>query len=466
MSGLKLYSISLILTIFFLLLSSVTAQDSSPLLSEEMQEQILRKMSQLLRDNYVSKDMGQICSEYLEKQIENQTYADITHPRAFARELTSDLRKIHEDQHIRIQSIPPTDKRVIRNRRLDFFLQTQDRIKDNLGFKEIKIYPGNVGFIDIRSFEPFELAHDKALNTLYFIENADAIIVDLRNNLGGSPTMVQFLCSFFFDQPVHLNSIYWRRGDYTEEFWTIDSIGIKKRPDVPVYVLISNRTFSGGEEFAYNLKTQKRATLIGEKTAGGANPGYTFRINENFNIFIPTGHSINPVSGTNWEGKGVEPDIRMKATDALSFALEKAEHAARIYREKSDDRDVVSYLKLCTDFDTMDTLMYRGKEDSAQSVIKTALENAVDSNLLNEWMINDLGYKYISKKNYSSAIALFQFNVEYFPDSFNVYDSIGEAYMKSGDKELAIQNYRKSLKINPRNQNAKYMLEKLKFNNN
>jgi tetratricopeptide (TPR) repeat protein len=410
------------------------------------------KMSHLLRDNYVSKDVGQACTDFLEEQREDKNYEDITHPRAFARKLTSDLRKIHKDQHIRIQSIPPEDKRLVKNPRLDFFLRTRDRLKENLGFNEVKILSGNVGY--------------KALITLGFVEYSDAIIIDLRNNLGGNPTMVQFLCSFFFDQPIHLNSIYWRRGDYTEEFWTMDSIGIKKRPDVPVFVLTSKRTFSGGEEFAFNLKTHKRATLIGEKTAGGANPGYTFRINEIFNIFIPTGRSINPVTGTNWEGKGVEPDLAVKATDALSVALEKAKHFARIYREKNDDQAVVSYLKLCADFDTMDTLFAEGKSDSAQYVIHLALRQAVNSDLLNEWMINDLGYRYLSKNILPLALALFQFNVNQYPTSYNVYDSLGEAYLKMENKELAIVNYKKSLDINPRNENAKHMLEKLRLNSN
>jgi tetratricopeptide (TPR) repeat protein len=316
-----------------------------------------------------------------------------------------------------------------------------------------------VGYINISSFEPYELAREKAITTLRFVEKTDAIIIDLRNNIGGNPTMVQYLCSYFFDQPVHLNSIYWRRGDYTEEFWSMDSIGIKKRPKVPVFVLTSERTFSGGEEFAYNLRTNNRATLIGEKTGGGANPGYTFRINDSFSIFIPTGRSINPQTGTNWEGKGVEPDIVINRTKALSFALEKAEHAARIYREKTDDQAVMSYLQLCTDFDRMDTLIAVGDQDSAQAIIEIAMQNAVKSDLLNEWMINDLGYRYLSKNQFSSAQALFKFNVENYPRSFNVYDSLAESYLKSGDIELAIMNYKKSLKINPRNENAKHMMD-------
>jgi tetratricopeptide (TPR) repeat protein len=307
---------------------------------------------------------------------------------------------------------------------------------------------------------------NKVLNALNFIENTDAIIVDLRNNIGGSPTTVQFLSSYFFDKPVHLNNIYWRRGDYIEEFWTIDSIGIKKRPDVPVFILISKNTFSGGEEFAFSLKNQKRATLIGEQTAGAANPGYTFRINERFNIFIPTGRSVNPVTGTNWEGKGVNPDISMKSKEALTFAMEKAEQAARIYREKSDDLAVMSYLKLSADLDQMDTLIAKGNPDSAKSFICPSLQNAINSDILNEWMINDIGYRYLSKKNFTSAILIFQYNTDQYPNSFNAYDSLGEAFMKAGKNTLAIENYEKSLEINPRNENARYMLSNLRQDKN
>jgi hypothetical protein len=142
----------------FFIFTPLTAQDSAPLLNNKMKEQTLEKISSLINDNYVSKEIGQACAEFLAEQIEEEAYEDITHPRAFVRELNSDLKKIHKDQHIRIQFIPPEDKRIEKNPRLDFFLRTRDRIKDNLGFRKINILPGNVGYIDIRSFEPYELA--------------------------------------------------------------------------------------------------------------------------------------------------------------------------------------------------------------------------------------------------------------------------------------------------------------------
>jgi len=136
-------------------------------------------------------------------------------------------------------------------------LRTRENIKENLGFREIKILSGNVGYLDLRSFEPLELAREKATSAFRFLENTDALIIDLRNNHGGNPSMVQYICSIFFEKPTLLNSIYWRRGDYTENFWSMSNITIDKRPQVPLFILISARTFSGGEEFAYNLQKQK-----------------------------------------------------------------------------------------------------------------------------------------------------------------------------------------------------------------
>ena len=62
-------------------------------------------------------------------------------------------------------------------------------------------------------------------------------------------------------------------------------------PDVPVYVLTSNKTFSAAEEFTYNLKNLKRATIIGETTGGGAHPGGVMPVAERFNMFVPTGRA-------------------------------------------------------------------------------------------------------------------------------------------------------------------------------
>jgi len=133
--------------------------------------------------------------------------------------------------------------------------------------------------------------------------------------------MVALICSYLFgDKRVHLNDLYFRAGNTTEEFWTNPSVPGKKFLDKDVYVLTSTRTFSGAEEFSNNLKTLKRAVIVGETTGGGANPGGNVRLSEHFNAFVPTGRAINPITKTNWEGTGVEPDVKVPKEQALKTA--------------------------------------------------------------------------------------------------------------------------------------------------
>jgi retinol-binding protein 3 len=128
-------------------------------------------------------------------------------------------------------------------------------------------------------------------------------------------------CTYLFGpEPVHLNELYWRPGDSTQQFWTLPYVPGKRYVGKPVSVLTSPRTFSGAEEFSYNLKNLKRATLVGETTGGGAHPGGPERVNDHFAVWLPTGRAINPISKTNWEGTGVKPDVEVPADQALATA--------------------------------------------------------------------------------------------------------------------------------------------------
>lgn len=130
-----------------------------------------------------------------------------------------------------------------------------------------------------------------------------------------------FACSYLFDSRTHLNDLYWRKGDRTEQFWTQDSVpGRRFGQAKPVFVLTSADTFSAAEEFSYNLKNLKRATLVGETTGGGANPGDLYRLTAHFGIFVPNGRAISPITHTNWEGTGVAPDVAAPAAQALEVA--------------------------------------------------------------------------------------------------------------------------------------------------
>ena len=144
--------------------------------------------------------------------------------------------------------------------------------RENFYFERVERLDGNVGYLDFRQFVDARLAGATAVAAMNFLSNCDAIIIDLRQNGGGEPSMIQLLTSYFFDEPKHINSFYVRYSDSIEQFWTQAYVPGKKMPDVPLYVLTSSYTFSGAEEFTYNLKNLKRATIIGETTGGGAHP--------------------------------------------------------------------------------------------------------------------------------------------------------------------------------------------------
>ena len=144
--------------------------------------------------------------------------------------------------------------------------------------------------------------------------------------------MIEYLSSWFFSEPTQLTGVYLRAGDRTDESWTHDDILGVKRPDVPLFVLTGNGTGSAAEAFSYDMLTQERATLIGEVTGGAANPGWWQVINERFEMFIPWGAAVNPITGTNWEGVGVTPHIEVSADEAFDIALEKAQAAAEVFR--------------------------------------------------------------------------------------------------------------------------------------
>ena len=150
----------------------------------------------------------------------------------------------------------------------------------------------------------------------------------MRHNGGGSPEMIRYITSWLFDSPTHLNSMIDRNGEVVEEYWTLDDIpGERFADDLPVYVLTSSRTFSGAEEFSYNLKNLKRGIIVGETTGGGAHPVMGKRVNDRVVVRVPYMRANNPISKTNWEGTGVEPDVKCKADEALDTAIELAKQA-------------------------------------------------------------------------------------------------------------------------------------------
>jgi retinol-binding protein 3 len=216
----------------------------------------------------------------------------------------------------------------------------------NFAFERVERLPGNIGYIKLNNFLAPELGAETVAAAFGFVANTDALIFDLRDNGGGDPEMVALISSYLFgDKAVHLNSLYWREGGRTEDFFTKPTVIGKKYGDRDVYVLTSQRTFSAGEEFTNNLKVLKRATIVGETTGGGANPGGVFRLSEHFGIFVPTGRAVNPITKTNWEGTGVEPDVKVAKELALKTAylaaLNKSLEKTKNENLKNDLKSVI-----------------------------------------------------------------------------------------------------------------------------
>ncbi|WP_183558015.1 S41 family peptidase [Mucilaginibacter sp. SP1R1] len=157
---------------------------------------------------------------------------------------------------------------------------------------------------------------------LRFVSNSQYLILDLRDNRGGDPDMVNYVCGFFFKTRTHLNDLYERRNKSATAYWTAPNSILNTLKTIPIYVLTSNKTFSAGEELTYDLQTQKRAIVIGDTTGGGAHPVQPFAVENGFVANIPFARAINPITKTNWETIGVKPDIAAAADTALDVAID------------------------------------------------------------------------------------------------------------------------------------------------
>ncbi|HYO63656.1 MAG TPA: S41 family peptidase [Pyrinomonadaceae bacterium] len=286
--------------------------------------EVIDSLLKRLNESYVFPDVAKRMEQAVRTRQANKEYDQLSSASAFAQALTSHLQEVSRDKHLRVRFSP--EPIPARERRGEPSAEERERQRAymrrvNYGFERVERLPGNVGYVDFRGFFDPENGAETVAAVMNFLANTDAVIFDLRKNGGGDPHMVALICSYLFgSEPVHLNSLYWREGNRTEEFWTHKTVAGKRYEGKDVYVLTSNYTFSGAEEFAYNLKNLKRATIVGETTGGGAHPGSGVRLAEHFGAFIPTGRAISPVTKTNWEGTGVQPDIAVPADQALKTA--------------------------------------------------------------------------------------------------------------------------------------------------
>src|SRR3954468_6832589 len=296
--------------------SCAAAQQDAPLTAEQRRV-VIDSITSALNRMYVFPDVATRMGADLRTRVKRGEFDAAADRSSFARVLTEDLQAISHDKHLRVR-VPPANP--------------GSGAAGSFGgpsniFGRAERMAGEIAYVEILSFgAPPEAVSEETSRVMSAAADAKALIIDLRSNGGGSPFTVALVSSYLFGaDSVHLNSLYFRPANRTDDFYTDPRVaGRKFGPDKPIYVLTSSRTFSGAEEFAYNLQTRKRATIVGETTGGGANPGRGFPLPYGLTVFVPTGRAINPITKTNWEGVGVKPDVAADASAALDVALRLA----------------------------------------------------------------------------------------------------------------------------------------------
>ena len=308
--------------------SSLGCQQSPVRLNSEQRQVVIDSVTRSLNRAYVFPDVAARMDADLRARVKRGEFDEVSDPSSFAQLLTQDLQAISHDKHLRV-----------RMRSADHVSRLAAGVGDRFSiFGRTERMAGDVAYVEILSFgAPPEEVREETSRIMSAAADAKALIIDLRANGGGSPFTVALVSSYLFgSQPVHLNSLYFRPADRTDDFYTDPLVtGRKFGPDKPVFVLTSSRTFSGAEEFAYNLQTRKRATIVGETTGGGANPGGGVPLPYSMTVFVPTGRAINPITKTNWEGVGVKPDVAVPATEALEVASRLASEAGKASTARS-----------------------------------------------------------------------------------------------------------------------------------
>lgn len=289
-------------------------------------QRVIDGVAKNLKETYVYPDLAQKMEDAIRANQKRGEYDAITDPDAFADRLTKDLQAVSHDKHLGVNyspvKLPPEGQKHDPDEEARFRKMLE---RTNCTFQKVEILPRNIGYLKFDAFPDPTICGPTVVAAMNFLAHVDAIIFDLRDNGGGDPKMVAMLSSYLFDKPTHLNDLYNRKDDFTTQYWTLPYVPGTTFGEKPVFVLTSKSTFSGAEEFAYNLKNLKRAAIVGETTGGGAHPVSGHRIDDHFMIGVPFARAVNPISKTNWEGTGVEPDVPVKASEAL----EKAEELAK-----------------------------------------------------------------------------------------------------------------------------------------
>jgi hypothetical protein len=446
--------------VLFMPHSFVSAQQSRSLTDPAYKNGVLQKIAGLIESKYVLAEKAKGFADEFKAKCASGAYDSLTEAKEFAEKVTADLVAITHDKHLNFRVMVPSDvgekaagslHHPVRYFRL--------RAKENTGFYKLEWIEPRIGYIDLRRFYSFDQAKDMAVAAMKFLANAQAIIIDIRENGGGSG---DYLSSYFLPYPTQLSGSYSRQTGSMTEFWTRRDIGTEPRLDVPLFILIGPNTFSASESFAYDMQFRRRARLVGEATKGGAHSVDLFGIDSQFEFYISTERAISPVTGGNWEGTGVIPDIRVPAAAALDAAIVEAKKAAEAYGRAEDAglKNAVEEMQALAD--NAEKLYREGKNQAAGAALDSLFKIAQRAGMISEFFIDVFAYNFQSAQDEQMLFAILKKNTEFFPRSFTAFERLASVYYSKGNKELALRYFQKVLELDPDNRNAVRMIKDLR----
>ena len=307
----------------------ISVPDDGSLSGEQLSgRELVAKAMELLRENYVFPEQAEQAAAAIEARLAAGEYDDLDEI-TLTGLVTEHLQEITGDRHLALrlggpgprrepegEPEPPPDREKMRK---------LGRL-DNFGIRRVERLDGNVGYLDLRRMPVPANAGPAIAAAMELVAGTYALIIDMRHNRGGAPEGVVFWCSYLVDdgKPVHFNDIFRADTGETRQFWALPYVPGTRYPDQPVYLLTSDHTFSGGEDLCYTLQALGRAEVIGETTGGGAHPTRPFQVSPAVHIAVPFARSVNPVTGTNWQGTGVVPDVAVPADQACDVAYARA----------------------------------------------------------------------------------------------------------------------------------------------
>ncbi len=426
-----------ILIFFFgCFITSCSAQDVliKPVTKKET-TLIIEKIVDSLEHYYVNLKMGIKTGKRLQENNEKGYYYAIKDPKELAKQLTKDLRSVNGDLHLSVEYSTKEDEKPIENITR---ISAKYGASTNYGFQEIKFIEGNIAYIKVSHFSNWDFgnkARQKITEIMGLFKNSDAFIIDVRDNPGGVPYVASYLSSYFFDdKPVHLSDVYTRFNDYRYGIFTEPLVAGMKYPEVPMYILVNNKSASAAEEFAFWLQNKNRAAIIGQTTAGAGYGAMTHKLNERFSVSISSEEGIDPNSKKGFQTVGVVPDSIVDEGLEYTTALELAKKA--IKKEVLKDTDQVHHF-------------YKFLEKKQTAVSEVALFEQVmmlhQLGHLDYDDIEELGKKY--RLEPKKALPILRANTvlySFYPQPFDTY---ADVLTNAKNYDMALHYYNKAIQL-------------------